>query len=352
MLRHRKRSSARPAFTLIELLVVIAIIAILIALLLPAVQQAREAARRSQCKNNLKQIALACHNYHDVAGVFPISVGWNGPKGNRHGAFSDKVYLLPYLDRGPEYQLLDENVAPWEPRGWHGAENIQATSGTLPVFNCPSNPEPAIGGRTSHTYAINNGVIHGQRSSKGLSWGGGRPNGLACYVGSNWDIENNIPINFAKIPDGSSNTALYAEFLPLQTADIGNSDRNTTALHGWVGDHNMTPAELRDACLNATNVENDGWRRTARGTAWAWSFVGVGSSYSHTMNPNEKPCFLFNNGGDWFGDTLQGASSAHTGGVQIAMGDGRVEFVSENIDHGIWMAIGTRNGGEPETLQQ
>jgi prepilin-type N-terminal cleavage/methylation domain-containing protein len=102
MSRRARVWPSRGAFTLIELLVVIAIIAVLIALLLPAVQQAREAARRTQCKNNLKQIGLAMHNYHDTYNLFPISIGWN-PNGSQNGNFSDKVFMLPYLDRVAEY---------------------------------------------------------------------------------------------------------------------------------------------------------------------------------------------------------------------------------------------------------
>jgi prepilin-type N-terminal cleavage/methylation domain-containing protein len=343
-MRHRRTGALRPAFTLIELLVVIAIIAILIALLLPAVQQAREAARRTQCKNNLKNIALAMHNYHDVHNMFPISVGWNHARGERHGAFSDKVYLLPYLERANEFNLIDPNQRPWEPSGWHGSENIAGTSGTMPVFNCPSNPDPARSGRTSHTYAINNGVISGKASSRGLSTGGSKPNGLASYTGGLWDIENADPVRFASMTDGSSNTAAYAEFLPRQTKDIGKSHKSTTQPHGWAGNASMTPSQLRQACLNLTTIENA--RAPFRGASWAWSWVANGSAYSHTMNPNEKPCLCYNGSGDWFGDTLYGASSAHTGGVQIALGDGSVRFISENIDHNTWMGLGTRNTGE------
>ena len=351
--RLRRRKSSRPAFTLIELLVVIAIIAILIALLLPAVQQAREAARRTQCRNNLHQIGLAMHNYHDVHNVFPTSIGWNhrlegSGIDSRSGAFSDKVFLLPYLDRAPEWQATDPTQMPFSP-GWMGG-NVLAQSGTLPVFNCPSNPEPASGGQTSHTYAINNGVIYGRRSSRGLQWGGAKPNGLASYSGGLWDIENNIPIRTASISDGASNTAMYAEFLPRLSSDIGTSHPKTTQPHGWVGNENMTPAELRQACLQATNLEND--RANMRGAGWAWSFIGQGSCYAHTMNPNEKPCLSFNGTGDWFGDTLYGASSAHEGGVHVLLGDGRVEFASDSIDHGVWMAVGTRNGGEATGLGQ
>ena len=100
-------SRNRRGFTLVELLVVIAIIGILVALLLPAVQMAREAARRTSCSNNLKQISLASHNYHDTHGRFPITITWarpGQPLGSSWGCFSDKVFLLPYLEQGPAYE--------------------------------------------------------------------------------------------------------------------------------------------------------------------------------------------------------------------------------------------------------
>ncbi|MCA9064507.1 MAG: DUF1559 domain-containing protein [Planctomycetaceae bacterium] len=344
------RSGKRPrrsAFTLIELLVVIAIIAILIALLLPAVQMAREAARKTQCKNNLKNIGLALHNYHSTYQCFPITVGWNhGIEGSgrdsRQGAFTDKVYLLPYLERDNEYKLVNVNDTPYCP-GWLGG-NAAALSGTLPVFNCPSNPEPAADNRTSHTYAINNGVIYGRASSRGVTWGGTKPNGLASYTGGLWDVENNIVIKMSSVSDGTSNTAAYAEFLPRQAADQGQSGPKTTQPHGWVGNSGMDADTLRQACLDATNIEWD--RAPMRGAGWAWSFIGNGSCYAHTMNPNEKPCLSFNDTGDWFGDTLYGASSAHPGGVHVLFTDGSVHFVTENVDHGVWKAVGTRNGRE------
>src|SRR5580704_2267113 len=104
----------RSGFTLIELLVVIAIIAVLVALLLPAVQQAREAARRTQCKNNLKQIGLAMHNYHEIYNCFPISIGWNQFNNANNGsqnAWSDKVFMLPFLDRASQYNQMVSNTA-------------------------------------------------------------------------------------------------------------------------------------------------------------------------------------------------------------------------------------------------
>src|ERR1700688_3410151 len=129
-MRRGDRSFRNRGFTLIELLVVIAIIAVLIALLLPAVQQAREAARRSQCKNNLKQIGLAMHNYHEQFSCFPISIGWNQFNGHHNGsqnAWSDKVFMLPNLDRASQYnQMFTDavNGYAYEGNGWNGNGNI------------------------------------------------------------------------------------------------------------------------------------------------------------------------------------------------------------------------------------
>ena len=205
MLRRLKFRPRRGAFTLIELLVVIAIIAVLIALLLPAVQQAREAARRTQCKNNLKQIGLAMHNYHDTFGQFPISIGWH-PEGSLRGVFSDKVFMLPYLDRTPEYQATNFDREPWDSNGWFGNSNITAQSKKLPVFNCPTQPYSVGGGRANFTYAINMGTAgpNGQ-------FGEQNHNGLASYVGGNGASDR--PVTMGRISDGTSNTGAYSEFL-------------------------------------------------------------------------------------------------------------------------------------------
>ena len=141
MFRSLHSPSVRRGFTLIELLVVIAIIAILMALLLPAVQQAREAARRSQCKNNLKQIGLALHNYLDTAKCFPFATGGTG---NRYSALSQ---LLPQLDQGPLFKKIDFKQLITAPA------NVTAGLTVLPQFLCPSdlqNPLPASGGATNY----------------------------------------------------------------------------------------------------------------------------------------------------------------------------------------------------------
>ncbi len=336
------RIMRRTGFTLIELLVVIAIIAVLVALLLPAVQQAREAARRSQCKNNLKQIGLAQANYHDVSNCFPIAIGWNPYNGDRQGAFSDKFYMLPYLDRSPEYNQTNVNSYPWANGGWFTSLN-PCLSGKLPIFNCPSQPYAAQGGQSNHTYAINVGVMGVYRGSVG---GQGQHNGIAAYMGGGGNSDS--PVTYGSITDGSSNTASYSEFVI-----DGPGTPINQQVHNWVsgtGADGWTngPAAIRQTCLTGVangSIGDDG-RQNWRGTSWSWAWPGVGSTYSHTLMPNDVPCYLPQNFGDWLGDTSQSASSMHTGGVQVLMGDGSVHFVSNNINYNIWLAIGTRSQGE------
>ena len=332
MLHRLRVGLRRSAFTLIELLVVIAIIAVLIALLLPAVQQAREAARRTQCKNNLKQIGLAMHNYHDTHGQFPISRGWSeNPSKNLHSAFSDKVFLLPYLDRTAEYQGTDFDIRPWSSTGWTGNDNIATQSKRLPVFNCPTQPYSVGGGQANFTYAINMGTagVNGQNGNK-------NHNGLASYCGPEGTPDaSDRPVKMGSITDGTSNTGAYSEFI----IDSGDTPQNQQ-VHSWAT-AGATDAITRQNCINQTGLSG---RQGQRGASWAWSFVGNGSVYTHTMAPNDQPCHSF--AGDWEGSTLMSASSAHTGGVHLLMADGAVRFVSTNVDHATWVAVGTRNGSD------
>jgi len=328
----------RRAFTLIELLVVIAIIAILIALLLPAVQQAREAARRTQCKNNLKQIVLAMHNYVDVNNQFPPSIGWNiTATGDRHGAWSDKVFLLPQLERANEFAQLRYDQLPYT--HWDRGHNV-ALSGRLPMFNCPSDIPNQNGPDGNFSYAINNGTMRYAPPGRTTAISGweGRHNGIASYV----NVGHNAPVTFATILDGTSNTAAYSEFGKTTFVPEPYGPRGMQ-LKTWVGGNTNT--ELRANCLAQTaSADNGGGRHHMRGAGWSWSFIGEASAYSHTMNPNETSCFGFE--GDWGGSTLNAASSYHTGGVQIALADGGVRFISENIDNGTWVNLGCRNDGQ------
>lgn len=333
----------RAGFTLIELLVVIAIIAVLVALLLPAVQQAREAARRTQCKNNLKQIVLAMHNYHETAGQFPIEVSWSQQQ-NLNGSFSDKFFMLPYLDRSPEYNLTNVNIPPWDSGGWTGNSNIASTSARLPVFNCPSQTQLTHGGAANFTYAINHGTSYhaphfGGIGSQRVCWDGDH-NGIASFVGgpggSFW-LTADQPVKMASVTDGTSNTAAYSEFVIEQQGTTPQAIK--TQVHTWASGTDTASTRLN--CLTKTALSG---RQGQRGSSWAWSFMGEGSGYNHTMMPNEQPCHSWSD--DWGGGSLMSASSQHPGGVHVALCDGSVRFISNSINNQTWWALGTRGEGE------
>jgi type II secretory pathway pseudopilin PulG len=328
---------------LIELLVVIAIIAVLVALLLPAVQQAREAARRSQCKNNLKQIGLAIHNYNEAFSVFPIMIGWSGTNlgPDRHGAFSDKVLMLGFLDQKPAYDKVDYNNPPWDSGGWHGNANITSMSMRLPVFICPTEPNKSSGGLANFNYAMNHGIQPYNQS--GL---GNQHNGFSSSFGcaTNGTNPDSGPVSAGAFPDGLSNTAAYAEI----TVDNGVQYNPRFSMHDWTWG-GTNPATNRQICNNFTQANwinvTDGGRAGMKGRSWGWAFGGVAATYTHTMGPNEKAC---HNGPveDWSSNNMVASQSWHVGGVQVVMGDGAVRFISDTINWPTWLGMGSRSGGE------
>lgn len=351
------------AFTLVELLVVIAIIGILVALLLPAVQAAREAARRMQCSNNLKQIVLSMHNYHDVYKSFPISTCW-GSNWDWRRSYSDKIGLLPFIERQPEYQgsrLFAPPAIGYGTQGYDGVYhaswwggNPATLSGKIPSFNCPSNPNELFNGRGQHTYAINNGTSHSvHRGNNGNDNCANRANGVAAFMWENPASGAGAPaVNMAKLNDGTSQTVAYSEFVvqdsnntTVQPAQNYDRRKIRSQFYQWAG--GTDTATTRDSCRAQT--ANSG-RYDLRGSSFSWSFPQTGGAYNHTMLPNERSCWSFC-GDDWVGTNMFSASSEHPGGVQCGLADGSVTFVTETIDTNVWWAIGTRAGGEREQLQ-
>lgn len=351
------RSRRRTAFTLIELLVVIAIIAVLIALLLPAVQQAREAARRTQCKNNLKQIGLALHNYESTHSTLPSFYSYGAANS---GSYSVQAQLLPYMDQASMHNLIDFSLKPQVGccPGDVPASLVSIVQTRLPVFLCPSDPGPATfsvtsgttGGATgaTFTYAGTNYHIN-QGTALGTKYDGRAPTDGLVWTNSN--------IRFASITDGLSNTAAFSESIfgfPSQvvSAPTSNNDRRRSYINVscvWAsstvppvtaGLANGYQPPANPALFEAATVSiSRGWAGQ-RGAGWLHGRE-YWTAYHHYHNPNSNVPDM-----GTCGNGIFAARSHHVGGVHTLMCDGSARFISENIDLNTWRSIGSRASGE------
>ncbi len=322
---------ARGAFTLVELLVVIAIIGILIALLLPAVQAAREAARRSQCTNSLKQISLALHNYHDVNKCFPPGVlpPSYGQATLRQAGWL--VRILPYLEQVAAYGKITFNGVDWTVQ--HGAQPNWSIIDELRVgaLNCPSSRMPLQRAQGSHaiqlvnyagiggTYLRGSDLAAAPTPNTTCGYGGITTfNGVIVYAGP-----NRSPVGMAHVADGTSNTFCVGE----QSSYYINSSGTTYD-------------------YRACNHDGGAWScgaggtQASNGTDW-WLNVTL-VRYPINYNPPSPPAEA--NAGYRRHTIIR---SPHPGGAQLALTDGSVRFVSETIDQAIYLATASRDGGEP-----
>jgi prepilin-type N-terminal cleavage/methylation domain-containing protein/prepilin-type processing-associated H-X9-DG protein len=298
MFRHRKRF----AFTLIELLVVIAIIAILIALLVPAVQKVREAAARTQCLNNLKQMALALHNFESANKFFPPGGVTQAqpklgiPAGVQHGFF---IFLMPYLDQGPLHQKYNFTV------NWNDAANAAVVGQPLPVLLCPSVAMPnrtyTSNGVTVATcdYGVNNAIDTATLA----------PMGLVANVGdSRGVLQLNFLCQIAHITDGTSNTMAVCE----------NAGR---------------PQEWRTSNkLVSGTVTGSGWADRDN------EFITHGYTPDGASSPGSCAINCTNN------NEIYGF---HPGGAMVAMADGSARYLPATMSIASVGALITRAGGEP-----
>lgn len=304
---HRNQTRRRRGFTLIELLVVIAIIAILIALLLPAVQAARAAARRASCKNNLRQLGIALHNYHEAHLCFPFGQGGTG---NKYSAISQ---LLPYVEQKNVYDRIDFDF------DVNDGANTLPRGVELTVLRCPSdfdNTQPASGA------AIN---YYGNKGTS-IYWGATEQNGI-FYKSSCVRIRDVI--------DGTSNTAAYSERL-LTDGSNGIVSPVADVFLGNSGGDPGTADEAISMCaaVDITNLANQ--FPIFMGAPW----MNGQHCYQHVSTPNRRSC------GFYPSKATMPPSSRHIGGVHVMLCDGSVRFVSDNINLGTWRAIGTRAGKE------
>ena len=277
----RQGDPARRGFTLIELLVVIAIIAILISLLLPAVQQAREAARRSQCKNNMAQIALATLNYEMAHGVLPPgTVNPDGPIVSESDGYhmSWTVQLLPYLDQTPLFLAVDFSKGAYD-------QSEEITEASMSVLICPSYPAP--------TGAVSYAGCHG-----GTEVQIAEDNEGVFYLNSR--------VRYRDIPDGSTNTIFFGEKV-------------------W------SPAELNWLSGTRTSLRNTGHEPN--------QLPSIRDSREKLYQSNQTPDGMSDSA------VVGGFGSWHFGGAQFALGDGSVRFLSENIDKLVYESLGKRADG-------
>ncbi|HEV3084853.1 MAG TPA: DUF1559 domain-containing protein [Gemmataceae bacterium] len=338
----------RSGFTLIELLVVIAIIAILVGLLLPAVQKVREAANRMKCQNNLKQIGLGLHNYHDAYGRFPFGKGpdyrTSRPGTPVYPRWSQHALLLPFIEQDNLYNSIDFTWPPETPGmggvinfmpAWQNParQNADACRSPVPTYLCPSDPagQPADWPGQNNYYA-NLGTTFLCDLSESLSSTIApteTPTGVFYYLSK---------VRIADILDGTSNTVVFSEKrrgtgTPDPRTDMFTMPNQNTLDAAYQTCQGLNP-------LTATPLTSK------QGFSWVMGEMCC-TTYNHVAPPNTLTCAGVGFPGNMANMAMVvPPSSAHTGGVNCLLGDGGVRFISNTIDLKTWRALGTRNRGE------
>ena len=327
---------ARNAFTLVELLVVIAIIGILIALLLPAVQAAREAARRMSCTNNLKQIGLALHNFHDSHKEFPVgSPSKSCPGYTQIPAWqyrwSPLAMLSPYMEQYNAYEALNMEVPLYGHTGVYRGpgygvhpDNQDPVGTTIGFLFCPSDRAEKVQPEFGATNYL-------------ACWGRSLPtqSGTALFD-TDSVFRSDDAVRFADITDGTSNTAAFSESLlaPSGSGPFTLTEKNT----------DLVMVSFRSGMLSEQRCSTIGSSVSAfRGARWVDGFVHY-SAYYHWQPPNSNvpDCGVVSP----LRSLWIAARSRHPGGVNVALCDGSVRFVGETVDLQTWHALASRNGGE------
>ena len=352
----------RSGFTLVELLVVIAIIGVMVGLLLPAVQAAREAARRMQCSNHVKQLVLSFHNYHSVFNQMPIHMHRSAGDYGRGASGNMSWYygILPHIEEAAAYDILPSGLTGLG-YSWTGLQNGatelgRAARAKIGTFRCPSEDveNSTISGLGGFSYLANAGpsrqlalpggtasvrsrgiISHSRLSDTG-------PSTANCQ--GQWLAGSNQVVRFRDILDGMSNTAALSESLVNDGSGVGIDRRRLLAYtpSGMIENFG-TPIErvVADGLANSVN-----WRDWSRykGLSWLYTSSWEKHLYHHVFPPNTINVASYYS--DWFrcseADGAITPSSNHVGGIQMALADGSVRFVTNSINARLWWAIGSR----------
>ena len=336
----RRPSPRRGGFTLIELLVVVALIATLVGLLLPAVQSAREAARRASCANNLRQIGLALQTYHAQYNAFPQQANWRGRQllsvppccyGCDYPWFSAQVRLTPFLEQAAVFNNVNFILEQCPVLGYQlNPANTTALNVRLVVLLCPSDGLIPSSDGYSSSYRGNVGVgpVPNTTSESPDSGNGFFP----------WEDRFNASL----ITDGLSNTVAFSERSIGTGGTSGFSpDRDFGDLGLVYRGEQLTADFALDAC-RIVAASNKSPFSTRGGYLW-YEATRLNSYYVHAQEPNGPIPDALVNPPEWGVAT---ARSFHPGGVNALMGDGSTRFVTETIQRHVWRALGTRSGGE------
>ncbi len=364
--RHKSRG-----FTLIELLVVIAIIGILVGLLLPAVQAAREAARRMQCANNLKQVGLAVSNYELVHGSMPLTTTGPSRLTPRLGSgfTSWLAMILPQIEQTSLYNSIDFSQALTDDKSFSISDdytqltissshpNARAAATNVPTYLCPSDSSlltPTLGTAqpAPGSYAGNLGWVRGASGIDGAGPAIRQANGAMPIINpaqpDAWQV---VRVKLRDFTDGTSQTVLAAERLinnavatngTFGTTMTGALLPATTSFCAGSGSSNRKLGDWVTYC-NGVSVPDPTYS-LPHGRSWISGWTLAANLYMHVMPINSRNCHLY--GGEDDGSNIVTASSKHAGGAQVVFVDGHVQFISQSISSEIWWAIGSRNGGE------